>query len=150
MRALVTNIILRKATPNDSDFVYSVRKASFKGYVEKTESWDEDEQRWLHDRRFAQQDFRIVNFAGTDVEFFATDLEYGYLKVNQLMVLPEHQGKGVGRVCMLLTMAKASHLGLPVRLRVMKVNPRALAFYQRLGFICVTETDTHNLLEWTA
>jgi hypothetical protein len=39
-------------------------------------------------------------------------------------------------------------LGLPVRLRVMKVNPRALAFYERLGFMRTGETDTHDLMEW--
>jgi RimJ/RimL family protein N-acetyltransferase len=38
---------------------------------------------------------------------------------------------------------------LPVRLRVLKVNPRALAFYRRLGFTCTGETETHDLMEWS-
>jgi len=29
----------------------------------------------------------------------------------------------------------------------MKVNPRAMSFYQNLGFIPLGETDTHFLLE---
>lgn len=69
--------------------------------------------------------------------------------MNQLFLLQEHQGKDIGRRCMLLIMEEARQLGLPVRLRVMKVNPRALAFYQRLGFRCTSETDTHGLMEWS-
>jgi hypothetical protein len=30
----------------------------------------------------------------------------------------------------------------------MKVNPRALAFYERLGFVRMDQTDTHDLVEW--
>lgn len=71
------------------------------------------------------------------------------VKVNQLFLLPEYQGKDIGRRCMLLIMEEARELGLPVRLRVMKVNPRALAFYQRLGFMRTGETNTHDLMEWS-
>jgi GNAT superfamily N-acetyltransferase len=56
------------------------------------------------------------------------------LTVNQLFLLPEYQGQDIGRRCLRLVMDEARRLGLPVRLRVLKVNPRALAFYQRLGF----------------
>jgi GNAT superfamily N-acetyltransferase len=70
------------------------------------------------------------------------------VKVNQLFILPEHQGKGIGRKCMLLIMEEARQLHLPIRLRVLKVNPRALAFYQRLGFVRTGETDAHVLMEW--
>jgi GNAT superfamily N-acetyltransferase len=70
------------------------------------------------------------------------------VKVNQLFLLPEHQGQGIGRRCMLAVMEEARGLGLPVRLRVLKVNPRALAFYGRLGFVRTGETDSHDLMEW--
>jgi ribosomal protein S18 acetylase RimI-like enzyme len=36
---------------------------------------------------------------------------------------------------------------LPVRLQVLKVNSRAVAFYQRLGFRSIGESDTHVLME---
>ena len=46
-------------------------------------------------------------------------------------------------------MVEAPQLGLPVRLRVLKVNPRARTFYQKLGFADVGETEKHGLMEWT-
>ena len=47
----------------------------------------------------------------------------------------------------MLVLDAASKLGLPVRLRVLKVNLRATAFYERLGFSITGETDTHFLMQ---
>ena len=71
------------------------------------------------------------------------------VKLNPLFILPEHRGRGVGRQCLLLLTEEARELGLPIRLQVLKVDPRALAFYQRLGLERTGETETHDLLEWT-
>jgi GNAT superfamily N-acetyltransferase len=142
------NLTLRKANPNDSEFAYYVKKSAFKIYVEKAFGWNEEEQRHLHEQRSGSQDFWIINTGGTDVGIMAVDVLPDCVKVNQLFLLPEHQGKGIGRECMLTFMEKGRQLGLPVRLRVLKVNPRALAFYRRLGFTQIGETETHNLMEW--
>ena len=141
------NLKLRKAGPNDSDFAYRVKRAAFKEYVEKIWGWDEDEQRELHARRFRKHDFRIINLNGTDVGIMAVAVAPDCVHVNQLFILPEHQNNGIGEGCMTLILEEARQLGLPVRLSVLKVNPRALAFYQRLGFTHTGETDTHDLLE---
>ncbi len=144
----MNSVTLRKASPHDSEFAYWVKKAAFREYVEKVWGWDEEEQRQLHEQRFRAQDCRVINLAGTDVGIMALVTEPDCVRVNQLFLLPEHQGKGIGRQCMLLIMEEARQLGLPVRLQVLKVNPRALAFYQRLGFMRTGETDTHDLMEW--
>lgn len=144
VNAIVT---LRNAGPKDSEFAYCVKKAAFREYVEKVWGWDEDEQRHLHERRFTAQDFRVIKLAGTDIGIMAVVVAPDCVKVNQLFVLPEHQGKGIGRECMLLIMQEARRLGLPVRLRVLKVNSRAQAFFQRLGFTRTAETATYHILE---
>ena len=133
----MNGLTLRKAGPNDSEFAYFAKRAAVREYVEKVEGWDEDEQRRLHERRFGAQDFRVINAAGADVGIMAVVVVPDCVKVNQLFLLPS----------MLLIMEEARQLGVPVRLRVMKVNPRALAFYRRLGFGRTGETDTHDLME---
>lgn len=144
----MNNLKLRKASTDDKEFAYCVKRAAFRQYVEKVSGWDEVEQRQLHDERFSVQNFRVINLAGTDVGIMAVAMAPDCVKVNQLFLLPEHQSRDTGRRCMLLIMAEARQLGLPVRLRVLKVNPRALAFYERLGFVLTGETDTHDLMEW--
>jgi len=143
------NLVLRKAGPDDSAFAFRVRRAAFKEYVDQAVGWDEEAERGLHEQRFGTQDFRIIPLAGMDVGVLAMVREPDCLKVNQVFILPEHQGQGIGRVCMSRVFEEARGLGLPVRLRVLKVNPRALAFYERLGFRHIGEIETHHLLEWT-
>ena len=140
-------LTLRRAGPDDSEFAYRARRAAFKEYVDKAGGWDEDEERRLHRQRFETQDFRIIHLAGADIGVLAVVTASDCVKVNQIFLLSEHQGRGVGGECMMRVLEEARGLGLPVRLRVLKVNPRALAFYQRLGFTRTGETDMHDLLE---
>jgi GNAT superfamily N-acetyltransferase len=141
-------LAVRKATPADSEFAYRTRAAAFREYVDKVEGWDEDRERQRHAQRFAAQDFWIVSLDGIDVGVMATVVASDCVKVNQLFLLPEYQGRDLGRQCMRVVMHEAQTLDLPVRLRVLKVNPRARAFYERLGFARTAETATHDLMEW--
>jgi len=139
-------LTIRKAGPSDSEFAYYAKNAAFREYIEKVWGWDEDEQRQLHEQRFRAQDFRVINLSGTDIGIMAVVVTPDCVKVNQLFLLPKHQGRGIGRECMYVIMEESRLLGLPLRLRVLKVNPRAHAFFQRLGFVRTGETDTHVLM----
>lgn len=134
---------IRKAYVSDSEFVFTVKKAAFQEYVEQVWGWDESYQKELHDRRFTTQDLRIIQFCGIDVGFLATSRTRATLKVNQLYILPEYQGRGIGTACMARVLDDASLRQKPVVLQVLKVNTRGVAFYQKLGFIIVGETTTH-------
>ena len=138
---------LRKATADDSEFAYRTKKAAFRKYVEKVWGWDEEEQRQLHERRFASQDFQVIQVSGIDVGILAIVRQPDCVKVNQMFILPEYQSRGIGAACMLRIIEDAVTSELPVRLQVLKVNSRAVAFYQRLGFRSIGESDTHVLLE---
>ena len=146
----MNNFTIRKARPNDSNFAYSVKKAAFKEYVNKIYGWDDKEQRKLHEQRFRTQDFRVINIDGTDIGIIAVVIEPDCMKLNQFLLLPAYQGRNIGHQCMSLIMEEAHFLSLPVRLRVMKANPRALSFYQSLGFMRSGETETHDLMEFSA
>jgi len=114
----MNSLALHRVSPNDSEFAYCAKRAAFKEYVEKVDGWDDDEQRRLHEQRFRTQDFRVITLAGTDVGIMAVVAAPDCVKVNQLFLSPEHQGKNIGRRCMLL------------------------------GFTRTGETDTHALMEW--
>ena len=141
-------LALRKADPADSEFAYRTRVSAFRTYVEKVEGWDEARERERHAQRFAVQDFWVVSFGGVDIGVMATVVATDCVKVNQLFLVPEYQGRDLGRQCMRVVMHEAQTLDLPVRLRVLKVNPRARVFYERLGLARTGETATHDLMEW--
>ena len=138
---------IRKAHESDSEFVFTIKKAAFQEYVEQVWGWDDSYQRDLHNRRFTSQDLHIIQFCGTDVGFLATSRSSDTLKVNQLYILPEYQGRGIGSACMARVLNDATLRQMPVVLQVLKVNIRGTAFYQRLGFTIVGETTTHFLMK---
>jgi ribosomal protein S18 acetylase RimI-like enzyme len=141
------NLKLRKAATADSEFAYQTKKSAFRGYLEQSSGWNEDEQRELHQRRFAEHDFRVIELSDKDVGILAMIQQPECVKLYQMFILPEYQGKGIGEACMKLIVKDADVLKLPIRLQVLKVNPRALAFYQRLGFKRTGENDAHILME---
>lgn len=143
----VKHIRFRKASQNDSEFAYKVKKVAFEEYVEKIWGWDEDIQRQLHEELFKTQEFRIIELSGVDVGIMAVEIKSDHVKVNQLFLLPCYQGKGIGTQCMDQIMKQAAQMNLPIRLRVLKINPRALVFYERIQFTRIGETNTHILLE---
>jgi GNAT superfamily N-acetyltransferase len=141
------NLQLRKATVDDSEFAYQTKKAALREYLEKTSVWNEDEQRQLHQRRFAAHDFRVIQLSGIDVGIIAMSRQSDCIKFHQMFILQEYQGKGIGDAVMRLIIKDATAFKLPIRLQVLKVNNRAFAFYQRMGFKPTGENDTHNLME---
>lgn len=132
---------IRKADAVDSDFVFAVKKAAFREYVEQVEGWDDTHQRELHNKRFDSQDFRIIQFQGNDVGFFSTSCTSDSLKIYQFFIHPEYQSRGIGSACMTRILADAA--GKNVNLQALKINIRGIAFYQRLGFSIVAEDSTH-------
>lgn len=138
---------LRKAGQDDKDFAYQVKRAAFSAYVEQVWGWDEETQRHLHNRRFATQDFFVINSDGNDIGVVSVTVEPDFVHVHHLYVLPEHQGQGIGGQSMSIVIEVGNELSLPLRLRVLRVNPRAAAFYMRLGFAITGCTDTHVMMQ---
>ncbi len=145
----IQQISLREATETDSNAVYSLKKAAFSHYVERQYgNWDEAEQRDYHIARFAPSEVKIITVDRRAVGFVSVVAESDCIKVNQLIIHPNHQGQGIGEHCMALIKHEAGKKDLPVRLQVMKVNPRAIRFYQRIGFVVAGETETHYQMEF--
>ncbi len=137
----------RKAHASDSEFVFAVKEAAYRKYVEHIWGWDDNYQRERHNREFASQDVCIIQFREIDVGFLITSHTSDTLKVNQIYILPEYQGKGIGSACMTRIVDDAGLEGKSVVLKVLKVNPRSVAFYQRLGFTIVGEDSIYFQME---
>lgn len=133
--------------PSDSEFAYQTKKTAFRQYVELVWGWDEEEQRRLHSRRFSSQEFNVIQLSGVDAGILATVREADCVNLNQIFILPKYQGKGIGTACVRRVIEDAAAAKLSVRLQVLKVNSRAMAFFQKLGFKKIGESDTHIQME---
>lgn len=139
----MAELSIRKARANDSEFVFTVKKAAYREYVEQVWGWDDDYQRERHNKEFASYDFYIIQFRETDVGFFITSSTSDTLKVNQIFILPEYQGRGIGSACMTRIIDNANLEQRSVVLQVLKVNTRGIALYKRLGFTIVDEDSIY-------
>lgn len=144
---MTEELCIRKARVNDSEFVFATKEKAFREYVERVSGWDERHQRDLHNTRFAKHDFRIIRFRGINVGFFATSNTSEAVKLHQLFILPEYQGRGIGSACMTRIANEANLAQKLVMLQVLKINTRAIAFYQRLGFVIAEEDSRHVQME---
>ena len=132
-------LVLRPAKAEDSEFAFGVRAAAF--------GWDEGEERRRHERRFREQEFEVIEWEGEPAGIVALAMSEDCLWLKQICIAPSHQGRGIGGACLRRLLERAEKRGVPVRLQSLKVNPRALVFYERHGFRRTGETDTHYLLE---
>jgi ribosomal protein S18 acetylase RimI-like enzyme len=64
-----------------------------------------------------------------------------------IAVLPEHRGKGIGSVLIGKLIEEASECGKAIRIHVERFNP-ALAWYRRLGFKTVNESEIYLEMVW--
>ena len=116
-------------------------------YVRETYGWDDNEQRRLHEQRFLRSATRIIVVDEKDVGLVATRDEEEGVRLLQLFLLPEAQGKGIGAHVLGRVLEEARRGQRRVALQVLKSNPRARGFYQRYGFAVTGETETHYNME---
>ena len=147
-RETMEQVTLRQATVDDSDFVYAVKKDVLDSYVDQIYGWREWEQWALHQRRFRPAETQIIVRDDEEIGVLTIHRERDCIHVRQLFLLPHTQSRGIGSYLMRGILAEAGVENLPVALQVLKTNPRAVVFYQRLGFKVVGETDTHHQMEY--
>ncbi len=133
---------LRDATSEDRDFLYRLRRATLKEYVDRIWGWDEAVQRRMFDERFDPARYQIVTVDGRDVGAVSVERRPDGVFLADLHILPAHQGRGLGAAVIGDILMQARGPGLPVTLQVLKGNP-ARRLYERLGFVVTGETPTH-------
>ncbi len=130
----MNSIGLRPATAADSEFCYRLHRAAMGPYIEAIWGWDEADQRGFHERGFDPANTQIVTIEGDDVGSVTVDRRPTEIYLGRIEILPDYQGRGIGRQLIQRLRHEAASRHQPVLLDVLVVNRRAYALYQRLGF----------------
>ena len=132
----MTRFRLREATPNDLDLTYEITREAMQVYVEQAwGAWVEDEQQEKHRTNFTPDTHRIVLAKGNqEVGLLAVEEEPEYLWLVKVYLRQRARGAGLGSALVCQVIREANERKKSVRLRVLRVNTRAKALYERLGF----------------
>lgn len=147
MMAASVEISLRRAEPRDSDFAFQVLERTMRAYAERTwGTWSETQARDRTSADAVSGRSQIIQLGSDPVGLLCVDRLSTHLQLDQLYLLPECQRKGIGAKVLQLVLSESHALRLPVRLRVLRVNP-AKRFYERHGFIVTSETPERLFME---
>lgn len=135
-------IATRQASETDYEWLYELKVASMRDYIEELYGWDDVAQRAFFDEGFRPCDIEVIIFEGSNAGMFELSQDDEGFFLRRIEVHPRFQGRGVGSRIIEEVIRRATEMNEPVRLQVFKGNP-ARNLYQRFGFEVVTETATH-------
>lgn len=91
---------------------------------------------------------QIVSIDGLDVGWLATRLGESELRIVDIVVAPEHQGRGIGASVLELVKGLAAKSNRSVGLHVNQTNEGAIRLYQRLGFRILGPDGPQYWMSW--
>ncbi len=138
----------RAATAGDRAWLWATKRRCLRPYVEQTwGTWDDAVQRAGFDSKFDPTEIQIIAVGGRDAGYLSARRGEQEIELFNVMINPEFQNQGLGTIVLRGLQTEARSVGIPVRLRVLKVNP-ARRLYERLGFTVTDETPTHFQMRW--
>ena len=138
------HVTTRRATEADHEFVFQLRKAALGTYIEATWGWDDAYQRALHDRRFAEQPMDVLLVGEERIGSLLVERTDEEIVLVSIYLLPAWQSRGIGSRILASLAKEADARKIPIRLKVLRVNERAVALYERFGFVVIDTTATHH------
>jgi GNAT superfamily N-acetyltransferase len=129
----------RIATQSDANKIANLYLASRKEYISFAPLVHSDESihQWMHDVLIPNSQVWVVEQNDAFIGMMAIVEKQRINWIEQLYVLPQATGQGVGS----LLIAKAKSLNLPIRLRTFQENLDARHFYEQQGFKIIEFSD---------
>lgn len=138
----------RPTTPLDLAFAFATLRAAMGDAVAAAYgAWDDAHQYALFEPSFELRTHRVLRADGEDVGIVAVESFVDRIHLARIFLRPDAQRRGIGGRVLHALIDDARERRLPIVLTVLRTNPEALRFYDRLGFVRVADTSTHLHLE---
>jgi GNAT superfamily N-acetyltransferase len=140
-------ITTRKVTEKDKEFLWNLKVAAMRPWVELVYGWNDDAQYSYFLKNFRPKTMRIIRYDGQDVGMVELLERPEELFIARFEVLPEFQNRGIGTTIIQWAIDQAVAAQKTLRLQVFKINP-ARRLYERMGFVETGEKETHIQMDW--
>ena len=121
---------LRKATDQDLDLTFKIKQNALQEYLEMLWGWNEKAQKNFHKKEYKKEHFQVIELQNEPVGYLEIEPFQDHIFLANLMILRKFQGKGLGKIIMQDLIKNNPKIVL----EVLKVNQRAIKFYQGLNF----------------
>jgi [ribosomal protein S18]-alanine N-acetyltransferase len=128
---------IRKATEDDLGLTYKIKKNALQEYLEMLWGWNDISQREFHQEEYKKEHFQVIELQNEPIGYLETIPFDDHIFLANLMILKQFQGQGIGKIIMEDLIRNYPK----IRLEVLKVNHRAVEFYQDLGFLIFEEME---------
>ncbi|MBD8058392.1 GNAT family N-acetyltransferase [Cellulomonas sp. JH27-2] len=139
---MTCSLTFEPLTEADIDWAWDVYEATTREHVEPVTDWTPEHQWAERLAGLRGGSFTAIVDSGRRVGLAEVTDDGDELTIRHLEVLPAAQGRGIGSAAIEVIAARAAITGQSVSLRVLHVNPRARALYERLGFVVEDERAT--------
>ena len=148
--AMISNISLRAAAPEDAPFFYRVIAETMRDHVVAIwGAWNEERVQSECRERVRSANARIIMAGDDPAGIFTVGKHNDHIHLDQIMLLEPFQRKGIGGVLVRQLITEAFDRRVPLRLRVLRGNS-ALHFYERLGFLIIEQTPERTYMAYQA
>jgi GNAT superfamily N-acetyltransferase len=145
---LQNSLTLRRANAEDAEFAFGVLKETMREYVISTwGTWLEEESRRQTVEQVSAGRTEIIELNGVPVGIQSIERAGTHIQLEQLYLREAFQRRGLGTQLVKKLLEEARKSKLPIRLRVLVVNP-AKKLYHRIGFVVVERTAVRYFMEW--
>lgn len=140
----------RTATADDAAFAFECETATMRPYAIATwGEWPEEQVRARAYENARAGTTQIIEFDGQQIGILRVERSSSSYDLKQVCLLPGYQRQGIGSTLIYQVLETARHASIPVKLRVLNVNP-AKDLYKRLGFRVVATTPEYEYLEYAS
>lgn len=151
------SVTLRPAGPDDREFLLRAY-AGTRADELRAVPWPDAVKEAFVRQQFEAQDrhyrahytgasFDVIEVDGVPAGRFYVLRGPAGIRVMDIVLLPEHRGRGLGERLLRGVLDEAASAGVPVTIHVEKTN-RARRLYERLGFRDAEDRGAYLLMEW--
>ena len=138
MKSVVNEFRIRRGLPEDAGALSQIALSAKKhwGYPERwMKIWTP--QLTFSPAYFQQNESWVAELDCSQIAFYTLQQKDDIAWIDNLWVLPEHMGKGIGKTLFLHATALARHRGY--KSLQLEADPNALGFYKKMGMYRIGE-----------
>ena len=138
---------LRQASVDDAPLFYAVIDRTMREFIVATwGAWSESRVQEESCEDSSSPNAQVIMVGNVTVGVFLVERHSTHIQLEQIYLLPEYQRLGIGTALMNSIIMEADQHKIPIRLRVVAVNP-AKRFYEQLCFVVTEVTPEFFFME---